>query len=104
MAFNVKRFSVLSGGQSGSSIFVYYDGSGTDAEGGDTLFNVTLKNFIRGEGRDFVMDIFRKGSDGRTTGVGIPFLARGRNGMEVNLLHLAGDGEFQVATGDWQNT
>ena len=105
MAFSIDRFSVFSAGQTGAGILCMYDGSGTDDEGGDAHSTITAKDFIKGTGKKQVTDLIAQGSDGRTLGVGIPFLARSRTGMEFNLLYVnTADGEVQVASGNWQVT
>ena len=96
MAYSNFRFSRNAAGKTGFGRMAFYDGSGTDAEGGDTLGDVSASTggfFPRTNGdgqnsdvRDAILQIVGDMGRGPHFGAGLVALLRGRHGQELHVL------------------
>ena len=87
MAYDSKRFSLLSGGQTGAGMIAKYDGTGSGAEGGDNLAAVKGNGFLSGTE---AIDAVRKAMDGRSTGAGLPIILAASDALEMDVAFLTG--------------
>ena len=100
MAFDIARFSVFSGGQTGAGLLAKYDGSGTDDEGGDTASTLRGKNFFDHQA---IKDALHQARDpstggGLVNGTGLLCLLHSRTGLEWRLLIFDAADTDQVTT------
>ena len=94
MAYSAERFSENAAGMTGSPTLASYDGSGTDAEGGDTLSDIRAPGFFAKATAPEVWGAIRAASHGRSVGEGLPIIIHGNNGMAVDLFY-----EFDETSG-----
>ena len=86
MAYSARRFSTFSGGQTGAGTVAKYDGSGTTAEGGDSIATIKSGSAFFFGTNVGVLDAVRLASSGRTSGAGLPIMLVGNDGIEWDVL------------------
>ena len=99
MAFDIVRFSTYNTGQTGAGMIAKYDGSGSTAEGGDTLATIKAEGFFT----DAVVVFVRQAEDGRSQPRGLPALLHGNDGLEWSLINInPANGRVREGGGNWE--
>ena len=101
MAYSKDRFTENAQGKTGWAGMALYDGSGTDAQGGDTLATIRGPNFFTGQEVKDACRVAAKGDRRNpTTGIidpiagtaaaggGLLCIIRGRNALGIDILYL----------------
>lgn len=103
MAYSAERFNENASGMTGRGAIAIYDGTGTDAEGGDTLAAIKTPGFFpmsRDGASTEVFDavaIASRNPEAAGAGIaqtyalmagaGLPLIIQARNGTEIDLLY-----------------
>ena len=103
MAYDAERFNENAAGMPGRAAIAVYDGTGTTAEGGDTLATIKaagffplLRNGLHTEVADAVTLASRREKASGTSvaqaftlteGQGLPIIIQARDGTEIDLLY-----------------
>ena len=133
MAYSAERFNENASGMTGRGAIAIYDGTGSDAEGGDTLGTIKGARFFPASRDNRATEVFdavllasrgdepQPGARGGTAphagdssthspetrslgaGEGLPIILQGRNGTEIDMLYINA-GVLTLRGGAWNHT